>query len=238
MPWQLTQSAAIGTIGTNLLKVFPEFPQRPAQVSIDSQCVAPWEVASVKPIPTHACGPQEIYSRKEDLICRYRQSESDLFAFQLDWQLLPAVGPFAFGAELWLSVQTDLLDAKPELEVTCQATSSQAWQVLSHEKISDEPISNDQHSRGPAAMVSRGIGQGGKPICGVWLIEPSDQVHTRLRSDVAELSQTVGMFGHFMEKGVIRRGRMQFLLALKSVSDSDVAHAYQQFANSPLPLTA
>lgn len=238
MPWQLTKSAAIGTIGTNLLKVFPGFPERPAQVGYDSQSIDPWEVASVKPIPTHACAPQEIYSRKEDLICRYRQSESDLFAFQLDWQLLPAVGPFACGVELWLSVQTDLLDAKPELEVTCHATSSRAWQVFSHDEISDEPISNDQNIRGPAAMVSRSSGQENNPNCGVWLIEPSDQVHTRMTSDAADLTQSVRMFGHFMEKGVIRRGRMRFLLALESVSDSDVAHAYQQFANSPLPLTA
>lgn len=238
MPWQLTESSAIGSLGKSQIRTFPPTPSHSAQLQLDPQHALVWEIASVKPIPAHACVPQEIYSREEDLICRYAQAERDLFAFQLDWQLLPAAGPFAIGAELWLSVQTDLLHSQPELEVTSQALGLQPWRLLSHEQLSDAPISGAQHSRGPAALICGGNENSDELGCGVWLIEPSDQLHVRVTSDSGDRALSLRMFGHFMEKGVIRRGRMQFLLAPQSVTDVDIAHAYQQFADGPLPLTA
>ncbi|MEZ6078432.1 MAG: hypothetical protein R3C56_22990 [Pirellulaceae bacterium] len=41
-----------------------------------------------------------------------------------------------------------------------------------------------------------------------------------------------------MEKGVIRRARMRFLLAAGVVSAEHISHAYRELADSPLPLTA
>ncbi len=237
MPWQLTESSATGRVGTSRMEVFPASPERPVCLDVDPQSGNPWQIAAVKPIPAHASRAEEIYVRGDDLICRYGQSKEDLFAFQLDWQLLSAAGPFAIGAELWLSVQTDLLDTQPELEVISQA-GSQSWQLLSHDELSDEPLAGDSAVRGPAAMVCRGLGSSGEPKSGLWLIEPSDQCHARVMSPTADASLHVRMFGHFMEKGVIRRGRMRFLLSQHDICDADIQQAYRQFAASPLPLTA
>ncbi len=238
MPWQLTESSATGSLGKGQFRAFPPTPTRLAELLLDPQHASIWKIASVKPLPAHACIPQEIYNREEDLICRYTQTEKDLFAFQLDWQLLPAIGPFAIGAELWLSVQTDLLHSQPELEVTSQALGLQPWRLLSHEELCDAPVIGARCSRGPAAMVCTGNDCTGESGYGVWLIEPSDQSHVRVTSHSTDTALSVRMFGHFMEKGVIRRGRMQFLLAPGRVNDLEIAHAYQQFANGPLPLTA
>ncbi len=239
MPWRLNESTAIGSLGGSRIDVFPANPERAARLQTQLAAGAAWEIAAVRPVPHHSVTPEEIYGREDDLICRYRQTQSDVFAFQLDWQLLPAVAPFAGGVELWLSVQTDLLDSQPELEVTSVAAGSQAWRVLAHSDLSDEPLAGgDPRDLGPAAMICHSETGSGDRTSGLWLIEPSDQCHARLCSPPNSAALSVRLFGHFMEKGVIRRGRMRFLQASGEIRDADIAGAYQQFASSPLPLTA
>ncbi|MFN5947343.1 MAG: hypothetical protein ACK43N_02480, partial [Pirellulaceae bacterium] len=50
--------------------------------------------------------------------------------------------------------------------------------------------------------------------------------------------QSVLLFGNFMEKGVIRRARLQWWLGATSLDPANLAALGQQFATSPLPLTA
>lgn len=257
MHWQLTESSATGSVGTGHIEVFPTQPDRPACLQIGQNEPKAWEFAAVCPSPQHSQVAEEIYSRQRDLICRYRQTESDSFAFQLDWQLIPPNGPFALGAELWLSVQTGLLDTHPELNVTCHALGGDAtvkdcsssqfgdhsgWRMLAHPDISDEALAGDAEARGPAAMICSGQAGSGV-LTGLWLIEPTDQRHAQLcpaasKADSGGTALSVRLFGHFMEKGVIRRGRMRFLLADRALIQADIVEAYRQFAHSPLPLTA
>ncbi|MCA9158631.1 MAG: hypothetical protein KDA72_09905 [Planctomycetales bacterium] len=247
MHWRLSEASAMGVAGASQIEVFPSSPAQAArwQVVPNSTSVCAWEFASVMPHPPHASLPEEVYSREGDLIVRYRQSPADTFAYQLDWQLLPATAPFVAAVELWLSVQTDLLDTEPELEIACSARSGQHWQVFEHRQLSEPDSASQKDSaavaRGPAALLCSPLAENANvdsAHSGLWLIEPSDQCNTRRCTKDDQTTQRLRLFGHFMEKGVIRRARMRFLLAAGSVSAEHISHAYRELADSPLPLTA
>src|SRR5690606_23390891 len=90
--------------------------------------------------PPHSGLPQEVYSRQNDLIVRYGQGPSELFSYQLDWRLLEPAAPFVAAIELWLSVQTELLDTQPELEITCSAPDGVRWSSFEHQQL----VADDQ----------------------------------------------------------------------------------------------
>ena len=261
MHWRLSEAAAQGFAGASQIEVHPSSPAQAASWKISPSSVSPWEFASVTAHPTHASLPEEVYSRQGDLIVRYRQSSTDTFAYQLDWQLLPAAEPFVAAVELWLSVQTDLLDTEPELEIACRARDGQGWRVFEHQQLDDSEVTSKNDPtlvRGPAALLcghtagetqvsrieksriekSRIEKSNAELLCGLWLIEPSDQCNTRRCTQDDQATQRLRLFGHFMEKGVIRRARMRFLLAPGAIADEHVRQAYRALADSPLPLTA
>ena len=105
------------------------------------------------------------------------------------------------------------------------------------ELVDEEEI---EVGRGPAALVceTTSADQANDILTGVWLIAPGDQRHSRLQTNDSQSTQCVRLFGHFMEKGVIRRARMRFLLAAETITNQQIAVAYRHLAESPLPLTA
>jgi hypothetical protein len=253
MHWQITNASARGSTEQGAIEVFPNQPAQPARLHLTGDSPICWEAAAVRPIPSHATTPEEVYARENDLICRYQQSDQAAFSFQLDWQLLPPQGPFELGAELWLSVQTNLLNTQPMLEIVSRSLGKSAWQVWNHPQLSDNALADDAPHRGPAALVCQLQTAAGQTFSGLWLIEPTDQRHASLHVEQPLEAQDNGneqtqatssqvaricLFGHFMEKGVIRRGRMRFLLASSPIEHKDICSAYEQFSHSPLPLTA
>ncbi len=248
MHWRLSEASAMGFAGASQIEVFPSSPARAARWQAAPNAANLWEIAAVTPHPAHAGIPEEIYNRQSDLIVRYRQGPTDTFTYQLDWQLLPATAPFVAAVELWLSVQTDLLDTEPELEIVCSASGGQTWRAFEHSQLCDwdaKPKGQPAATRGPAALLCVANANADKPqasvaepTSGLWLIEPTDQCNTRRCSDDDQATQRLRLFGHFMEKGVIRRGRMRFLLASGAVTTEHVQRAYRELADSPLPLTA
>src|SRR5690606_18737624 len=130
---------------------------------------------------------------------------------------------------LWLSVQTDLLDTQPELEIVCNAFPGLRWTTFEHHQLApkseapatESPATGSQSTiklpdtgaspgkdapRGPAALLcSSPPGSGQAAAQGLWLIEPTDQCHARRCSEEDQAEQCLRLFGHFMEKGVIRR---------------------------------
>jgi hypothetical protein len=139
------------------------------------------------------------------------------------------------------------------LEVASRSLGKSAWQVWNHSQLSASALADDAPHRGPAALVCQLQTAAGQTYSGLWLIEPTDQRHASLNVEQPletpdngnEQSQTASsqvaricLFGHFMEKGVIRRGRMRFQLAPCAIEHKHVCSAYEQFSHSPLPLTA
>jgi len=184
------------------------------------------QLLQVFPSPAHALVIDDAFIRDSDLMVRYGQSASDQFAFQLDFRSVPsaALGPFDCGLDLWLSVQTQLLDSHPLLDVrSCTAGG--------HWTASD--VNGEAGASGSVATLSSTTNTGHVAL----LVHPSDRVQTELmRLDTAECCD-LRLFGSFMEKGVIRRARLRCLLGSAQIDAATLASAYAQFEDSPLPLT-
>ncbi|MEM8736286.1 MAG: hypothetical protein AAGG44_18800 [Planctomycetota bacterium] len=211
------------------IEYLPKQPEHGASLCVSGQ--TPWSVFRVKPIPQHSFAAEEIYVRQEDLLSQFDQTEQDNFAFHLNHRLLDSQPDLSTIAdlELWLSVQTDDLDSEPVLVVSCESPDGSYWETIKESQLLPNAIESDA----PAAIVCPG-----SENTGVWLIDRGDQRHSQLLSSPSEPEQRVELFSHFMEKGVIRRARMRFHLAAGQLDKQGIAHLYQQFLNSPLPLTA
>ena len=72
----------------------------------------------------------------------------------------------------------------------------------------------------------------------LWLIDPHDLKQARWLSQPGECQQRVELFGDFLEKGVIRRARMQLLVADQAIDRQQAGAAYRQLSSRELPLTA
>ncbi len=245
MVWSLSKSSATGVTKNSKIELNPSAPQQFARFFTAANDTSCWQFGAITPLPRHAMKAREIYVREQDLIAHYLQSPDDNYAFQLDWQLLPVRRPFVGGVELWISIQTNFLDTEPLLEVSCLSPDAQPWEMYSHQNLTvqDHSGSADVASPAtspaavhPAAMVCNA--KPGTNCTGLWMIEATDQENSQLSSAPVAAELRVKLFGHFMEKGVIRRARMRFLLSEANVGKAEIAAAYTEFIASPLPLTA
>lgn len=151
--WNLRDDSAQATVGDWQIKVNPTTPNRFATMS-RSGLDETWTVFSLCAQPSHTTIADEIYVRDRDLIARFAQAEQDEFAYHVMWRLLEPKQESVFGLELWLSVQTALLDSAPAVEVACNATGHAAWEMHSHSDLSIDE-SGAPEGAGPAALVSR-----------------------------------------------------------------------------------
>jgi len=179
----------------------------------------------VTPKTSHSCSVQEAYVRENDLIVRYEQSGDDLFTFQLNWRVLPTDVLSALAIELWISVQTTLLDTHPKIDVRSRAAGAM-WHDLTLNDLSIEK------SDTTAIGLFKKAG-----VTSMLMIHPSDAHQSKRVRDRSE-DFTVRMFGEFMEKGVIRRARLCFFSVPGELSRHTMINQYRAFIDSPLPLTA
>ncbi len=234
LTWKLNKTQAVANVGNWEATVTPVKPSQGLRVLVPSS--AAWQVLCVAAEPAHSLPPEEIYVRETDLISRFDQSPKDQFAFQLNWRLLKEPAPRGFGVELWVSIQTDLLDSTPVISLTSRSPGELAWKRLTHAELVDGASDGQAPSTGPfgpAAFVANS-----DEHTGVWMIEPSDQRQVHCPSSPEDAEQQIQLFGQFMEKGVIRRARLRFCLVPGALQHDDLQQLYAAFCNSPLPLTA
>jgi hypothetical protein len=230
--WRFTDHTAIGTTRTGRILVNPWDPTHFVQLQ-NLQAAQFWQACAIQPLPHHSLQPEEIYVREQDLIARYGQTAQDTFAFQLNWRLLPAQAQFEVALEVWISVQTNLLDSNPIFELSTTSPAGGVWERWQCDQITDEISQEPRSTATPMALACRGTDQ-----ANVWLFEPFDQRQLQFKSQPSDSIQRVDFLGHFLEKGVIRRARLRFLFSERSASPEDILRAYQSFRSSPLPLTA
>lgn len=223
MEWQLQSDQAYLETEHWRVGLDPRAPNSGLQIRFGSTVVG--QFFKIAPKPSHSFKIQEAYIRQNDLIVRYEQSDDDLYTVQLNWRRLDCEIPDALALELWISVQTSLLDTHPTIEVRSR-TSDALWHSLTLDDLSAEK--SDKTAIG---LVKK------SGVTAMVMIEPSDahQAHRILeRSDDFALK----ILGDFMEKGVIRRVRMRLLAVASEIPRSKIAKQYRAFTDSPLPLTA
>lgn len=210
----------------------------------------PTATFSVSPHPSHSFLPEEIYVRQTDLIARYAQSEGDQFALQFDWRLVPTQPPFAMALEIWISIQTQLLDTYPKVQLRCAGPG--AWThwsqlelesdlgcVLSHRGAGDsvESQRDPGQLQDPGQVRAACLSTGGQYNL-VWLTDPRDQSQLHWLDSNRQDELKAELFGDFLEKGVIRRARMQLLVGSVPALEEHVKRAFRDLDSSALPLTA
>jgi hypothetical protein len=170
------------------------------------------ELHANKPLKCDDC-----YVRENDLIAIYPQVFPWAFGFQVDFRFQKGLVAGVDALELWLSVQTSLLESAPRL--TLYPTADETFWKEGRYWVA---------GHGQTVMIPH----------------PLDRTdyHPTASPETGEVSQ-IDCFGGFMEKGVIRRAR--WLLAWSSsptskspLSRSTIEAVYKRFAESPLPLTA
>lgn len=156
----------------------------------------------------------ECYVRQNDLVAAFPEATPFRFGYQLYFCAIPTLSgpPDSMGMDIWLSVQTSTLESHPQVALRFDASR---WQE--------------------ARAISDGLHLANEGACGL-LIHPLDRNDCQWQ--VLHGNQTLVTFGRFMEKGVIRRMRLRLIAANPNVPESQWKHWMEQFAESPLPLTA
>lgn len=135
------------------------------------------------------------------------------FGIRLAFDQIP-LGEQVVALECRLSVQTDLLDSHPELDLRlCGGTPTE---VSPRDDV-------------PPVATAIGVGDIGAAV----LLSSSDAPHTQLLS---KDPPSLRLFGDFLEKGVIRRARPWIVFGKFTVEDLKTWQ--QQLSESPVPLTA
>lgn len=153
----------------------------------------------------------DAYVRRQDLVALYPEKSPARFAYQLDFRVIDFHETSTLIVEFWLSVQTSTLEARPKLNII--------FENFVFEN-SDFEVARD-----PSHQV--GI-----------MVHPLDHLDCKMiRTADPNQSSRIEAFGRFMEKGVIRRARFRAVFADRRWSDMQWNEAFQEFVESPLPLT-
>jgi hypothetical protein len=221
--WQLQADRASLTTEHWHVEMDPRSPNNGLQIRYGS--VELGHFFKINPKPSHSFNIQEAYVRQNDLILRYEQSGADLYTVQLNWRRLESQTPEALALELWISVQTTLLDTHPAIDIRSR-TPDAFWHILT---LDDLSISKS---------TSTAIGLVKKSgVTAMIMLDPSDAQQSHKTLDRNE-HLTLKLFGEFMEKGVIRRARLRLIAVPGEIARSKIAKHYRAFTDSPLPLTA
>ncbi|MFM8573105.1 MAG: hypothetical protein ACKOAU_16035 [Pirellula sp.] len=155
--------------------------------------------------------PSESYARLNDFIISFPQKYPWPFSYQLDVRVQPS-DTHLLVAELWLSVQTSMLECNPQLILL---------------------PSND---KGPWTCHPEFLCSGDRRTS--LAIHPLDRSDSKLHTSRSGSIERLDLFGRFMEKGVIRRGRLLLVASNSSISEKQMMEFCKAFADSQLPLTA
>ncbi len=235
--WSPLKTVAQSTSKGWVLELDPTQPQNPLKF-VSAKGIK-WQALAIQPLPQHTLRLDEVYVRQQDLIARFGQGPQDQYSFQVDYRLVDVPSAFDLGLEIWISVQTSLLDTAPKLALTSVGTGT--WSCWKHQElIGDTDCVHDEADSGwsgsqanARAAVVNTTGE-----CSfVWLVEPRDQVQLQWTGPTNESKQTAELFGSFLEKGVIRRARLQLLVSQQKVGLAEIQTAYTQLRHRELPLT-
>ncbi len=191
-------------------------------------------------LPLH----QDCYVRQSDLIVAYPPREMRKFHVQLDYRILDATSDTLL-LEIWISVQTYLLDNHPIVNVLTpiETNGLEIYHAVDAGILVMDEVSalrTDQaraEKAPPKIAVAAGFGSGHEFSMAMFN-HPRDQFDTTWRQSDHRPCLEAKLFGHFMEKGVIRRARMRCLLCSQPISLKQLQGTYESFVTSPLPLTA
>ncbi len=172
--------------------------------------IRPWEPSI--PVQSEFLACQDTYVRQRDLVASYPQQEPWTFGYQVDFRVHESLGEGCQGLEIWLSIQTSLLESMPQIWLQPESPAYQ-WHP--------DGLLIAEHHR--AAVV----------------VNPLDRTDCQFIAARPDANEgRLEFFGGFMEKGVIRRARLMLVWSDQAIAGSTWSLLQRAFSESPLPLTA
>lgn len=139
--------------------------------------------------------------------------------------------------ETTISIQTDLLDSHPKIDIQSDAKSIKTLNVpgASQHPASQPGASQHPASQSGAAAVT--IAKSDSTFVAIFLGTHDSPFTTELSTPE---SLQLRLFGEFLEKGVIRKARPWILIsrAKQEPSESELQAIWQRLAGRPLPLAS
>ncbi|MHC4178090.1 MAG: hypothetical protein ACYSWU_11325 [Planctomycetota bacterium] len=200
-----------------------------------------------------ACFPlsEEILSvashvRGSDLVSSYEESADRPVRIDARWR---AVSPtpseeFVAAVELAVSVQTHVLEDRPELSVRSSLSASEALRLLDAESGDFQPLvplpeapTTMRPEEGAGCLLFR---PAGSELSYAQMVHPTDFRHDQLSGspeDQGTMQVRHQLFSQRLEKGVILRARMRGVFLPRDGDARIAAACYAVFADAEPPLS-
>jgi hypothetical protein len=257
-PWRLegrTATLALGPLRaiTRLDAAIPGL----AEVTVSGQPVEFGQILGIV-VPNSDSSPNRLvdaYVRGNDLVATYVEDTQRTLRWQVYWRACSDQFPMALAAvEAIVSVQTDLLDSHPTLNLLSGLPfcCGSIWREIAPDRIEFEPVKPDT----PALTASAkhgwscfGVALPGSNRTYVELVHPDDFLGSSFFQQAdwpaegmpkKEPDRTMifhRLFDDRLEKGVIRRSRVLGLFLPERPAGAQIAELKGTFAAEPLPLT-
>lgn len=246
--WHLNANEAAFSIQALAGTIDSAAPHRGLQaLSWQQQPLREWSLLGVV-APRHResdrLAIEEQYIRGEDFVVDYGQVAGPNVQPQCYWRLHQSPEHAAAGIEVILSLRTSLLASRPESQLTSSPAAEAELLLIDGETGDLRPLP-------PTSLTTAKVRP--EPSAAGVLLRPKDRdfsyVEFVVPSDCAELEleaipATKGwqwkytLFREHLEKGVIRRGRIQSWFLPRKNDEAAASHLRADFLNSPPPLTA
>jgi hypothetical protein len=177
----------------------------------------------------------DAYIRRSDLVATYIPTEAYPFRTQIYWRGVADNAALAV-VDLIVSVQTHLLDTRPEL----QASVSLQGELLRLRDGGDghfEPVeyrSAADDADAPGCFLWR---IAGSHLSFAGMIHPADRRDLRIERDGDQTRVGFGLFWCFLEKGVILRARLRGVFLPREGDDAAAVNWYRDLVAAKPPLT-
>lgn len=235
--WQVDDNQATITVPTFSASIDMQFPEKGLYaVKYNGKAIGDISTLKISQQPTTPKGGETIiesYRRGDDLIVKYAQTPARSARPQLDWSLIELSG--AVGIQATIAMQTSLLDSDP----TVQARSVLGdGELLYQPSNAKEWHSSDGDASIGATALSLLLF---RPTDADWsyaeVIYPSDFQGASVSKTTKGLEIEISLFPEFLEKGVIRKGRIQSLFMSRTNDQQIAVEAHNALAHSAAPLT-
>lgn len=183
----------------------------------------------------------DCWVRGADIVAVYAPTNEHQIHPEVYWRVLPAPATETGGLELIVSVHTSLLNAKP---VTWVSSDVESDEVLHLPQATNSIVATTIKPGRETTTVERSAG------CGLFVVRSKSAQYSYVEMvfpadfDAATLQFRAGMlqlqwrlFVDPLEKGVIRRARVQGWIVPRRDDVNAAVARYQEFVASELPLT-
>jgi hypothetical protein len=183
----------------------------------------------------------DIYTRGNDTVVTYAGNETWPFAPQIYWTFESNAigGSVVHSLSIVVSIQTDRLDTHPKIVVRSSLPSEEVLRV----SVAGDELLVDSHADGELQLDPLAAA-----CCQLWrlpgdelsyaeIMPTSDFRRLSVERDDHQAHSNWELFSEFLEKGVIRRARLQAMFLPREDDVQIAAECCQAIERRPLPLT-